>query len=315
MRTPGRPARLVPLVLVGLLGACSGTPEPVVDDVPVAVAEAVSFSDAGLTPPSTPARSRDAAAAPSRPAVPATEAPRIAEPPGTMPVGPTSADAAAFLQGDPGMGLTGLEHVLVDLDGDSWKEVVATGMHDRRGVVLVAWWTAAGYEVLARDEAGPGSGIADLRAADVNHDGTTEVMVGVEGDGLRSIALWAVPGRGRLVPLEAVGGCHDGTHVYGVTRAWLESRGDGPHAIVADCDESPLPVADWAEQRWLWEDGAYRHAAPPPPPDDGGDGGGGRPDDKPDKGPPEDGPPGTDPPGNGPPDGDPGEGNRPGEDD
>jgi hypothetical protein len=107
--------------------------------------------------------------------------------------------------------------------------------------------------------------VTDLRAADVNADDLTELLVAVEGDGLGSLSVWAVLRRGVVERLAADGGCHDGRHVYGVTRARLEDHGDGPPAIVADCDESPLPVADWGEQRWAWEDGAYRLVLPDGP--------------------------------------------------
>lgn len=246
--------------------ACSGGVEPATP-TPVVVAEPVTFEAAGLEPPATP----QAQVSPNPELSPV---PEPSPSPGSgesgdqsaagSQLGPTSADAAAFVASSPSDDLRGREHVVVDLDGDTWNEVVTTGVRDGVAVVCVAWWTSAGYELLAADEAGRGRDVTDLRASDINRDGTMELLVKVEGDGRASLSLWAVPGRGRLVPLAAQGGCHDGSHVYGVTGAWLEARSDGPPAIVATCDDSPLPVADWSEQRWLWEDGAYRHHPAPP---------------------------------------------------
>lgn len=243
-----------------VLSTCAGGPEqgPAPVPVPVVVAEPVPLAGSGLVPEPT--------AVPTPPTEVAgdsevTDDPGSASPPSPPddPDGPSSSDAAAFLASDALADLKGREHVVVDLDGDSWPEVVTAGIQDLVGVVHVAWWTADGYEVMATGVAGPGRGVADLRAGDVNEDEVTELLVMVEGEGLRSMALWAVPGRAQLQPLEADGGCNDGRHVYGVTKVRLAAQTDAPPVIVADCDESPLPVADWSEHRWAWEDGVYRH--------------------------------------------------------
>lgn len=253
-------------VVAAVAAACSGGAEPATP-TPVVVAEPVPFEAAGLEPPTTP-RVQVSPNPELSPIPEPSTSDEVEEPDdqsaASRDLGPTSADAAAFVATAASDGLRSREHVVVDLDGDTWNEVVTTGVRDGIGVVRVAWWTAAGYEVLATDEAGPGRDVTDLRAADVNRDGTMELLVKVAGDGRGSLALWAVPGRARLVPLVAQGGCHDGSHVYGVTGARLEARGDAPPAIVATCDDSPLPVADWSEQRWLWQKGAYRHDPGPP---------------------------------------------------
>lgn len=260
-------------VALGVAGCGGETAEPVVDP-PVVQAEQVPFDGSGLAPPSA-SDPAEVLAEPADEATPAGDEPSPS-PSATTTIGPSSADAAAFVRSDALADLVGIEHVVVDLDADTWPEVVATGIRDRVGVLRVAWWTAAGYEVLTEDVGGPGRDVTDLRAADVNADGRTELLVEVHGDGLGSLAVWRVPRRGELERLAAVGGCHDGSHVYGVTRAWLESGGEGPPAIVADCDESPLPVADWGEQRWEWQDGAYRVVTSPSPPAQAeGDPGGG----------------------------------------
>ena len=270
---------------VGLvLAGCGGDPVEVEEPLAVVQAEAVPFDGSGLAPPTDPTPEDVPPAEPDPPAEDAAEAAN-GRADQTSQVGPTSAAAAAFVASEALQDLIGVEHVVVDLDADTWPEVVATGIRDRTGVLRVAWWTADGYEVLAEDQAGPGREVADLRAADVNDDGRTEVLVGVDGDGLGSVAVWAVPRRGVVQRLVAEGGCHDGRHVYGVTRAQLEERAEGPPAIVADCDESPLPVADWGEQRWVWSDGAYRLEEPDTP-------GNGR---APDHAGPDDGNPGSDP--------------------
>lgn len=257
--------------VAAVLSGCTSTPEPKAI-IPVVVAEPVPLEGTGLAPPS-------AAPSPSPPDRSAVED-SSSEPPDAAPepAGPSSADAAAFVSGDALPDLAGVEHVVVDLDGDTWPEVVLAGIQERVGVVHVAWWSAGDYELLASGTAGPGRDVTDLRAADVNDDGVTELLVAVEGEGLRSLALWSVPRRGDLEPLEAVGGCSNGSHVYGVTNAGLAAQTEGPAVIVADCDESPLPVADWSRHRWMWEDGAYRHQqpSPPGPPGDGGTPGGGQ---------------------------------------
>lgn len=247
-----------------VLAGCGQSTDAPSESVPVVAAEPVPLEGTGLLPSplSVPSPTEVAAGAvgagPSQQPTPQEDS-----------VGPSSADAAAFVAGDAFADINGLEHVVVDLDGDSLPEVVAAGISERSGVVRVAWWTADGYEVLADGAAGPGRDVTDLRAADVNEDGITELLVAVEGEGRRSLSVWAVPRRARMEPLESVGGCNDGSHVYGVTLARLEGQPEAPPVIVADCDESPLPVADWSEHRWAWEDGAYRHEQqfPPGPPD------------------------------------------------
>ena len=268
MRT--RLLHLVPVVLATVAPACTTTPTPTITEVPVAVAEAVPFAGSGLEPRPSPSPPPALASAPSpTPTVEASEEPDDVPSDDTVLVGPTSADAARFAASDDPAGVSGLQHVVVDLDGDGWSEVIGTGMQDDVGVLRIAWWSSNGYEVLVTGEAGRGSRIADLRVSDVNRDQRTEVLVAVGGDGRQSLALWSVAGRGRLEALEAVGGCNDGRHVYGVTRARLAAQQDAPPVIVADCDESPLPVADWAEHRWAWQDGAYRLVEPAPPDDPG----------------------------------------------
>lgn len=246
------------LVLAVALGACGGDDEVAVEDVPVVTAEGVPGGDAGLEPtdPATASPSPDAAAPGPDP---------TPSPTPTSSIGPSSADAASFVRGPALDDLAGVEHVVVDLDGDTWPEVVATGVRDGVGVLRVAWWTVDGYAVLAEGEAGPGRSVTDLRAADLTGDGRTELLVAVEGEGLHSLALWSVLRRGVIRALAAEGGCHDGQHVYGVTSARLEDSGQGPPTIVADCDDSPLPVADWSEQRWVWDGDAYRVDGAPEP--------------------------------------------------
>ena len=247
-----------------VLAGCGQSTDVPSESVPVVAAEPVPLEGTGLVPSPLPALSPSADTG----GAVGTEASQQPTPP-QDPVGPSSADAAAFVSGGAFADINGLEHVVVDLDGDARPEVVAAGIRERSGVDRVAWWTTDGYEVMADGAAGPGRGVTDLRAADVNEDGITELLVVVEGEGLRSLSVWAVPRRGRMEPLESVGGCNDGSHVYGITLARLEGRPDAPPAIVADCDESPLPLADWSEHRWVWEDGAYRHEQhfPPGPPD------------------------------------------------
>ena len=267
-----RTATAVATATAAVLVTGCGGPTPIVEEpVPVALAEPVPFEVTHLEEPVAASPEPDPPPEPS----PADDHASTDEPAGSdappepAQRGPSSADAAAFLASEAVAGLGGLEHVVVDLDGDGWAEVVATGVRDGVGTIRVAWWRAGGYEVLASDQAGRGRDVIDLRSADLTGDDQVELLVVVEGDGRQSLAVWTVEGPGQLVRLEAEGGCNDGSHVYGVTIARLQSSGDGLPHIVADCDESPLPVADWSEHRWVWEDGAYRHVEPDPPPPEG----------------------------------------------
>lgn len=258
-------ATTVAMATAVLVAGCGQAPPVASEEVPVTVAEPVPFDATHLTPRPSPSPASEDGPEPSpEPTVESDDAADTAagtpRPPANS--GPSPADAAAFVASDALADLDDVEHVVVDVDGDTTDEVVATGLRDRTGQVRVAWWTDDGYEVFAADQAGPGRAISDLRVADVNQDDRVELLVEVEGEGLQSLAVWSVTGRGRLLRLEAVGGCHDGTHVFGVTTARLQQGGDGPPAIVADCDESPLPVADWSEDRWVWQGGAYRQFVP-----------------------------------------------------
>lgn len=280
-RRPLTVTTLATATVVALAG-CGGSAPVVHDETPVAAAEPLVFEASHLEPLRAPEPSES----PSEPAPDAADVPdppQEASPGPPEAVGPSSADAAAFIAAETGAGLEHLEHVVVDLDGDDVSEVVVTGIRERRVIVRVAWWMSGGggYEVVVTDEAGPGREVTALHAADVTQDGRIELLVTVEGEGRQSLAVWSVDGPGKVEPLEAVGGCAAGRHVFGLTTARLQGNGEDPPAIVADCDESPLPVADWSDHRWVWLDGAYRHVEPdvdePGPPEDPGDGEGGPP--------------------------------------
>jgi hypothetical protein len=252
----------VQVLLVALgLSACAVDP---VSALPTAVAVAVTEEPtaAAVTAPPTPAPTGGPTTSPSptdAETVMADVEPRAAT--------PSPADIASFIAMHRINGAATIEHVAVDLDRDGEPEVLLTGLVGGVATLEVAWWGTAGFEVLATGRGGVGQTITTMRVSDVNRDSFQEILIEVESAGGASWSLWGVRGRGRLVPLSAIGGCHDGSHVYGVAGVRFVSTGSGrPSAIVASCDDSPLRVADWSEDRWEWTLGAYRVVRPAPTP-------------------------------------------------
>ncbi len=190
----------------------------------------------------------------------ASESVEVAQPETpASPATPGLRDVAAFVDGHRIAGATTLEHVVMDLDGDEVSEVVFTAVADGRAVVQIAWWGSDGYQVLATGRGGVGRSLTSLQVFDLTLDGNPEVVVEVTAGSRSSLSLWSVRGRGVLLPLQAQGGCHDGSHVYGVVGARILQPAAGvPGVLAASCDDSPLPVRDWSEQRWSWRDGAFR---------------------------------------------------------
>jgi hypothetical protein len=171
----------------------------------------------------------------------------------------TAADAAAWLATVDLAGVDGLRGTAVDLDGDAGPELVLRGVRDGRGWVGVATWDGGTYAVVTQDVGAPARRTDDLRVADVNGDGAPEVVLMTAGDGSASLSLWSLPTTDRLVRVRSSGGCNGGGHVFGVIGAELVA---GPRAgvldVVATCDDSPLPVADWGSARFRWDGDAYR---------------------------------------------------------
>jgi hypothetical protein len=252
----------VPVLLAALgLSACGVDPTPA---LPTAVAVAVTeqTAAAAVTAPVTPAPTDRPTPLPSptdAETVTADVEPRAAT--------SSPADIASFIAMHRINGAATLEHVAVDLDRDGEPEVLLAGLVGGVAILEVAWWGATGFEVLATGRGGAGQTITTMRVSDVNRDSFQEILIEVDSAGGASWSLWGVRGRGRLVPLSAIGGCHDGSHVYGVAGVRFVSTGSGrPSAIVATCDDSPLRVADWSEGRWEWTLGAYRVVRPAPTP-------------------------------------------------
>lgn len=183
---------------------------------------------------------------------------------------PTDTDRGRFVASYQPEGASDLEHIAVDLDGDGRQEVLFAYVRNTGGAsgadgvshVDVAWWEGTSYAIGFRDDGGPADRVDRLRVADVNADEVIEVVVHQSvGSSGGSLSLWQAesPGRHRLRPLVAHGGCADGLHTYGVIGASLEDRdGDGRAEIYATCDDSPAPVAAWSTDVYVWTDGAYR---------------------------------------------------------
>ncbi|MFP5309174.1 MAG: FG-GAP repeat domain-containing protein [Actinomycetes bacterium] len=256
----GRPRRraarrLAALLTVGLLG-CGGSG---------AGPEAAPLEQ--LTARPRPPAERPAPAA-SRPPAPAP-GPSISVSIPTTPAGPSVAGLARFLAGFEPAGARGLDHVAVDLDGDGVDEAVVTWVAEGRvHVALVGWRASDGYAARSEDRGGRAGRVLSVRVGDLTGDGVPELVVEHGGDGRGGLSLWTVQGTTGLRRAEAVGGCADG-HVYGVVGASLRQRA-GEVEIVATCDDSPLPVADWSSDVYRHAGGAWRVVpSPSPSPDPG----------------------------------------------
>lgn len=249
------------LVLLLVLASCSGSPSDVTGGAAGSVTDAPTAAGQVADDP-TPST------APVAPTTESSSSASSSSPDGARPATPS--DAAAFLASARPAGVERLLGIAVDLDGDEQREVVLHGVRDGVGWLGVAVWDGTAYDVVTEVEAGPARRTDDLRVADVNLDGDLELVLATSGEGAASLALWAARRPDRLVPLEAVGGCADGSNVFGVIGAELVGDEGGLLDVVASCDDSPLPVADWSQDRWTWVDGAYRHVedAAPEPGDD-----------------------------------------------
>lgn len=173
----------------------------------------------------------------------------------TEPRDPTDTDRARFVAAyDPGSA-SSLQHVATDVDGDGTDEIVFAYVRDGRVAhVDVAWWTGTSYQIGFEADGGAATAIDRLRVADVTADGSTELVTDQSTADTASVTLWQVSGPGEVRPLEAVGGCHDGSNTYGVTGATLEDRdADGADEVYATCP-------DGSTARYRWEAGAYREA-------------------------------------------------------
>lgn len=192
------------------------------------------------------------------------ETPSPAESPSPTPRDPTDTDRARAVAAYQPEDATDLEHVAVDVDGDGIEELVFVYVRASAQVVRVevAWWTGTEYAVGWGDDGGPADRIDEVRVADINADGRTEIVVSHSiGASGASVTLWRVATDARRFdPLIAVGGCHDGSNTYGVIGAEVVDRdGDGRAEIEATCDDSPLPTSAWSTDVYVWRDGAYRY--------------------------------------------------------
>lgn len=239
---------VLPLLAALALSACSGDAP---DDEPADL-RASPLTDAP-TAAATPSPTPEATPSPS-------SSPDPSPSPSPSPRDPTDTDRARFVDQYRPEGASDLEHVAVDLEDDGTDELVFTYVAGN-GIarVDVAWWDGTAYGIGYRAEGGPAQRIDRVRIADVNDDGVTEIATFQSQGSGRSMSLWQVSGEQALTGLRARGGCYDGLHTYGRVGVELEDRdGDGRDEIYATCDDSPLPVAAWHTEVYVWEDGAYR---------------------------------------------------------
>lgn len=233
---------MVGVLLAGLLVACTA-------DVPTLSIEAQPSPEVTSKSPSpslSPSPTPSPSASPSPSPSPTEEVDRVA----------TATDRARFVASFQPDGATNLEHVAADVDGDGAEEVLFAYVRGGRVAHLeVAWWTGTAYEIGFATDGAPATDIDRLRARDINADNRIEVLVGQTGeDDHASISIWQVVAPGEVVPLPAAGGCHDGSHTYGVTGVSFDDRdADGVDEIYATC-------ADGDTHRYRWEAGVYRHA-------------------------------------------------------
>ena len=271
-------------VVVTVLGACGGAAE---QPVPTLTAGATAPDrvggsttgedpgdgdvagerDDGRSPEPAPT-AVDPSSSPTddEPSTDPTDAPSDGSTEEDGPSGPSSTAIATLVGEQLAAAGEAAQHVVADLDDDGSVEVVLASVQDDRVAVEVWWWRPGrGFGSPATVDAGRGRTVTELRATDLTEDGTTELLVGVGGGARDSLAVFTVASGGEVVPREAVGGCFAGSHVYGATSAFLQARPDGPPAIVATCDDSPLPVADWSTAVYEFREGAYRWVRPPAP--------------------------------------------------
>ncbi len=247
--------RLAVLLLVTatvVLAACgSGEPTPGQQSPSELVASPLPGDE-------TPA----AAPSPSPSALPSA-APSASPEPQPTPHPPSDTEQARFVAGYQPDQATDLEHVAYDLDGDEVDELVFTYVRTGSNVahVDVAWWDGLAYHVSTGADGGPADRIDHVRLGDVNADGRTEVVIfesTTSGGG--SLTIWRLAPGQSLQALTAEGGCDAGSNTYGVIGVKLEDRnGDGSDEIYATCDDSPLPVAAWGTDTYVWKDDAYRY--------------------------------------------------------
>ncbi len=205
-------------------------------------------------------------AEPTEAVVPTTPAPTTPVPPSDPappsatsiphPIGrePTDADAAAFAAAYEPPGGRDVEAVSVDLDDDGRPEVVVASVAGDVVRVDVAVWNAQAYEVAHTDQGGPAEEITAFDVRDVTGDGARDIITAQNAPDRQSIALWGWRD-GALVRHVAVGGCWDGSHVFGQTGAEIIGR-----EIVASCAAIPDEVPFGTRDVYVWDGLAWTHA-------------------------------------------------------
>lgn len=257
-----RPHQVQPLRLRAVVGVLAA--------VAMLVAGCSPSGDADPTPraltarPVEPSPPFPAASTPGSPTPSPSRSPSPDPSPEQTDREPTATDRARFVATYRPETARDLEHVAIDVDGDGVSELVFAYVSstDGHAHVDVAWWLGNRYEVRFRGDGGPAERVERLRIVDVNGDGMIEVTV-THGSGSsgQSISLWRArpPGSFTLEPLVGREGCAAGRNTYGVVGARMEDQdGDGREEIYATCDDSPLPVAVWSTDVYVWRDGAYR---------------------------------------------------------
>ena len=170
----------------------------------------------------------------------------------TGPREPTDTDGGAFAEDSTPPGATDARTVLADLDGDDRNEVVLVVRLGGSSLLQVGVWDGNAYDNVLTDEGGTAEEIVDIAVRDVNRSPSSKEIVvrqrnGTEGE---SISLWGVVD-GVYEPLEAVGGCWDESHTYGITGATIDVE-EGE--IIATCDGSPEPTVAFPSDIYRWDD-------------------------------------------------------------
>jgi hypothetical protein len=203
-----------------------------------------------MSPPSpAPAEPVETETAPARTPTPTTEEPA----PEPTDREPTDADAAAFTSTFEPPGGAGVESVTVDVTGDGLPEVVVASVAREAVRLDVATWSGMAFDVTFTDVGGPAGEIERFVVRDLGGDGTRQIAVLAVLDEFETVSIWAWDGH-EIARAEAAGGCWDSSHVYGIVGVGLR---DGE--IAATCDDSPLPVAEWSTDVYVWDDGAWRY--------------------------------------------------------
>lgn len=214
-----------------------------------------------VSPVSSPVTSAGGSPSPPASGSPPSRAATAGPLPSPVPREPSDTDRARFVADYRPGGVSDVQAVAADLDGDGRREIVFAYVVDAEGrtQVDVASWTGTRYAITVRVPGGPADDLRDLRVGDLNADSRVEIaVIQTVGTTARSVTLWAATGTG-LVALSAVGDCFHGTNTYGQSDVELaDTDGDGTAEIRAACGPAGVPAFLWPTAVYRWSAGAYR---------------------------------------------------------